>query len=144
MLIISHRSNLYKPDKNRENRPECIKECLDLGLDCEIDCWLIKDKFYLGHDTPIYPVNLEFLSQKGLWAHCKDLSSLYTLLSYPNIICFFHQNDDLTLTSNRLIWHHANTDRSKITNKSVIVLRNYETIIGPVYGICTDYPLEYT
>lgn len=63
MIIISHRGNLYGPDKENENenKPEQIQKVLDLGYYVEIDVWLIDEKLYLGHDFPQYETNLTFL-----------------------------------------------------------------------------------
>ena len=50
MIIISHRGNLYGPDKENENKPGQIQKVLNLGYYVEIDVWLFDWKLYLGHD----------------------------------------------------------------------------------------------
>ena len=61
MHFISHRGNLNGPNKNLENKPNYIKEALDKGFDVEIDVWLSKEKFYLGHDEPLYETDVNFI-----------------------------------------------------------------------------------
>jgi hypothetical protein len=51
MIIISHRGNLYGPDKENENKPDQIQKVLNLGYYVEIDVWFIDEKLYLGHDN---------------------------------------------------------------------------------------------
>ena len=38
-----------------------------------------------------------------IWFHAKNIEAFYELLKL-NIVCFWHQNDDVTLTSNGYIW----------------------------------------
>ena len=47
-----------------ENTPDYIDEAISLGYDVEIDIWKDEDGFYLGHDEPTYPINLEWLVER--------------------------------------------------------------------------------
>ena len=60
-VLISHRGNLNGKQPHRENHPSYIDEALNLGYDCEIDFWYHEDKFWLGHDTPQYEIELQSL-----------------------------------------------------------------------------------
>ena len=71
MIIISHRGNLFGPDRKNENRPEQIKKALKEKFDVEIDVWLMKKKWFLGHDKPEYRVSKKFLENPRLWCHAK-------------------------------------------------------------------------
>ena len=42
MIIISHRGNLDGPDKERENNPHFIDDCITKGFDVEIDLRTLK------------------------------------------------------------------------------------------------------
>ena len=43
MRFIAHRGNVYGANKEKENRPEYIKQALALGFDVEIDVWYLND-----------------------------------------------------------------------------------------------------
>lgn len=136
MKIISHRGNINGPSIF-ENEPSHIQKCLDDGIECEIDVWKIQDTFYLGHDNPEHKIDFSFLTQKGLWCHAKNLEALSDMLK-QNINCFWHQDDDFTLTSSGYIWTYPNKN---VLDKSIIVdndprwkEKNYQC-----YGVCSDY-----
>jgi len=136
--IISHRGNINGKDKNNENNPTHIKKVLKMGYDIEIDVWKIKDKFYLGHDAPQYFVEINFLKNDKLWCHAKNVEALEGMLK-NEINCFWHQEDDYTITSGGLIWTYPG---KILTEKSIIVLKEDNEYglqdLKNVYGICTD------
>jgi len=138
MKLISHRGNLNGPSIF-ENNPTYIQICLSDGVECEIDVWKIRDTFYLGHDSPEHEVDFSFLAQKGLWCHAKNLGALSDMLK-QNINCFWHQNDDFTLTSSGYIWTYPN---KMVLDNSIIVDNdpNWKEKNYQCYGICSDYIL---
>lgn len=143
MKIISHRANLNGLDKKTENSFKSIEIALKYGFDVEIDVWFKNKKWYLGHDEPKYLISEKFLENKKFWCHAKNLDGLYLMSKNKNIHCFWHQNDDFTLTSKGFIWTYPH----KLTTlKSVLVLQRKEIINfskNKLYAICTDYPLLY-
>lgn len=138
MKLISHRGNINGPNPELENRPDYLIDALNVGFQVEIDVWKIGNDLFLGHDEPTYKVDLEFLQNKPFWCHAKNLESFHYLLE-NNIVCFWHQNDDFTLTSNGYIWTYPNKE---VTNKSIIVCLDQnlpnESIKNITYGICGD------
>lgn len=104
MKFISHRGNLYCSDKARENKPDYIVEAWLSGFDVEIDVWYYNQHFWLGHDHPETLTEPEFLQNPNFWIHAKTLETCQKLLEIRNIHCFYHQNDEGTLTSNNYIW----------------------------------------
>jgi hypothetical protein len=138
MKLISHRGNV-NGSCDAENEPHNIQELLDSKIDCEIDVWHTHKKFYLGHDFAQYEVNFAFLQQSGLWCHAKNLEALYVMLS-NGIRCFWHENDDFTLTSDGFIWTYMN---KPVCEKSIIVdnSSNWKSMNYNCYGICSDYIL---
>ena len=138
MKIISHRGNLMGKS-DYENDPKQIKACLSLGIDCEIDLWIKDNKYWLGHDEPIYEVKRSFLQQAGLWIHCKNLNALQNVPSKSNY--FWHQTDDFTLTSKGYIWTFP---EKKVGKKSVIVdnNENWDTKNYNCFAVCTDNVLK--
>ena len=92
MRLISHRGNIAGKQPGLENMPEYIKDTLEKGYDVEIDVWW-KNGFLLGHDEPMYHVDLEFLKNQKLWCHAKNIEALYEMQK-NGIHCFWHQEDD--------------------------------------------------
>ena len=92
MILISHRGNINGKNSDRENSIEYIEEALDMGYNVEIDVWVIDNKFYLGHDNPLYEVDFLFLINNKLWCHAKNLEALLKMKNY-DINCFWHEND---------------------------------------------------
>tara|TARA_Y100000816_G_C25885989_1_gene462256 strand:+ start:67 stop:507 length:441 start_codon:yes stop_codon:yes gene_type:complete len=139
MIFISHRGNLSGPDPMLENSINYINEALK-KFDVEIDLWFKKDKFYLGHDEPQYEVNINFLKNKKLWIHAKNLDCFYELSKY-DLNFFWHEKDKIVLTSKGFFWNYPGTELSK---KSICVLPEINKIEEfNCYGICSDYILDY-
>lgn len=140
MILISHRGNLNGKKAEEENSPKYIKTALDEGFNVEIDVWYINNTFYLGHDKPEYLVKTEFLEDKRLWCHAKNLDALLNL-SKINSIFFWHQEDDYTLTSNGFIWTYPG---KKLSKNSICVLPEVNNInFSNCYGVCSDYIIRY-
>jgi hypothetical protein len=140
MFLISHRGNLTGyGGPNWENHPDYIKNAMNMGFNVEIDVWYVDGEFYLGHDFPIYHIDSKFLENKNLWCHAKDISSLRQMIVNKKITCFYHKNDDYTLTSNGFIWTYPGMD---LTDKSIVVLPELSSYsdsqIKTCAGICSD------
>ena len=138
MIIISHRGNIDGPS-NSENHPTQISKALELGFDCEVDVWYKNNNYFLGHDEPMYDVGVDFLKNKNLWCHAKNLEALEKMMQ-DKIHCFWHQNDDFTLTSEGHIWTYP---EKQVCEKSIIVQNKKQEIQYNCLGICTDYPEFY-
>ena len=63
MILISHRGNLFGPNKLSENHPVQIEKVLQLGYDCEIDLFYLKEnkQLFLGHDKPEIRIDLNWI-----------------------------------------------------------------------------------
>ena len=142
MRYIAHRGLTKGPDANLENRPEQILKSLGEGFDCEVDLWLVNSKYYLGHNSPTYLIDKEFLNQSGLWIHCKNLEALEFCQNNIKLNYFWHQEDDYTLTSKGYIWAYPGKKLSKF---SIMVMPE---LVDPTlsntrnvscYAICSDY-----
>tara|TARA_Y100000310_G_scaffold282070_1_gene303044 strand:- start:850 stop:1290 length:441 start_codon:yes stop_codon:yes gene_type:complete len=141
MKIISHRGNIEGPVASTENHPDQIKKVLKMGFDVEIDVRYIDGKYVLGHDTPDYQVSKDFLLNDKLWCHAKNIDGLL-MMSTSNIHCFWHQQDDVTLTSLGYLWTYPG---NMLTPYSICVMP--ETVDSyksfNCYGLCTDLPIFY-
>jgi hypothetical protein len=137
MILISHRGNIEGPNKDKENSTDYIEEALKLGFDVEIDVWCDKDNWYLGHDSPKYKIKLSYLKNKRLWCHAKNIEALERMTSYSDIHSFWHQEDDVTLTSRNFLWTYPG---KPLTSNSICVKPESggETPKN-VLGICSDY-----
>jgi hypothetical protein len=135
MIFISHRGNLYGPNPDEENRPDYINNSLSLGYDAEIDVWFFNNQYYLGHDNPTYKINKNFLKNKKLWCHAKNIQCLNGMLN-DNIHCFWHQDDDTTLTSKGYLW---TLPEKEVFSNSVYVDKNRSYPVRKCYGICSDF-----
>jgi hypothetical protein len=133
MILISHRGNLNgKCDE--ENHPDHIDMALAQGFDVEIDVWKVLDEYYLGHDEPQYKVSMKFLKNEKLWCHAKNIEALYDM-NKEGVHCFWHQTDDVTLTSKGYLWTYP---EKGLTKNSIAVLPKEIDKNLNCYGVCTD------
>ena len=143
MKLIAHRGNINGPRPDFENSPEYILNTVRRGFDVEIDVWCKNDKWYLGHDEPQYPINFSFLKNKKFWCHAKNLKALEIMLK-NNIHCFWHENDDFTLTSQGFVWTYPGKE---LLDYSVSVMPEKASYswnkLSKSAGICSDYLLAY-
>jgi hypothetical protein len=141
MKLIAHRGLFNGPDKNLENTPSQIELALAHGFDCEIDFWIVDDKFYLGHDGPQYLVNQHFIENNNFWIHAKNLNALQYLLG-TTLNYFWHQTDNYTLTSNKYIWAYPG---QPLTHDSVMVMPEWDDPTlsnvrhSKCFAVCSDF-----
>lgn len=142
MFFISHRGNIGGPQPLRENHPTYILEALKKRYHVEIDVWKNDSRWYLGHDKPQYKIDIKFLKRKGLWCHAKNREALAEMLKHKDIHCFWHQNDDYTLTSRKYIWVYPG---QKVVPGCIVVKPENNNFKPPknVGGICSDYIEHY-
>ena len=140
MILIAHRGNV-SGSSEYENHPDYIEEALKLGYDCEVDVWRKDDEYWLGHDEPVYDISKSFLQNNKLWCHAKNLEALDMMLN-SDIHCFWHQKDDVTLTSKNIIWTYP---KKRLLKGAACVMPElgYQGKIEECYAICTDYPKLY-
>ena len=124
MIYISHRGNINGPNKKLENNPNYITDAINKGFDVEIDVNYKNSNFYLGHDKAQYLVSKKFLLNKKIWCHAK---SIETALKLKKIKAhyFWHQNDDITLTSKGYFWTYPG---KKLTKNSICVLPEWNIL----------------
>ena len=136
MRLISHRGNINGKNKERENEPLYIIEATEKGYDVEIDVWWKEDGFYLGHDEPYYKVDISFLQNGKFWCHAKNIDALTHMIDSERIHCFFHQEDDVTLTSEGYLWTYPG---KQLTSNSIAVLPpDKGKLPDTIAGICSD------
>jgi len=141
MLLIAHRGNVSGPRTEFENNPIYIDKAIELGYDVEIDVWFVNNKLFLGHDEPQYKIDLDYLRNDRFWCHCKNLAALRLLID-NDVHCFFHEDDEATLTSERYIWTFPNKE---LMERSICVMpeRGVNGDIEVCAGICSDHVEDY-
>jgi len=140
MFFISHRGNTSGPNQKDENKIDYILHAVNQKFDVEIDLWYNKNKFYLGHDEPLYETSFEFLNNDKFWIHTKNLECFYEL-SKHNLNFFWHEKDKIVLTSKGYFWNYPGT---KLSKKSICVLPETNEEKKPdCAGICSDFIKEY-
>ena len=147
MIFIAHRGNIDGPQEAEENTPEYIDKAIRSGFNVEIDVWFKGDCFALGHDTPDNKISIDFLLNRKdiLWCHAKNTITLHELYRI-GMHCFFHENDDCTLTSKGHIWTYPG---SVLTSSSIFVMPEsipewYLHVINWLktdlpYAVCSDH-----
>lgn len=147
MILIAHRGNINGIVKEKENHPDYLKAALALGYNIEVDVWLVDGKLFLGHDGPQFPVEKSFfegIDAKKAWYHAKNVEALYYLRQWPNLQCFWHQEDAYTLTSQGYIWVHSNS--LVLPKGSICVLpevRKSNEGMENCVAICSDFVEKY-
>ena len=141
MILISHRGNINGKQPNLENAPYYINNTLKMGYNVEIDVWWYKDNFYLGHDEPMYKVEIKYLQDYRLWCHAKNIEAVIEFQKYPHIHYFWHQEDDICLTSKNYIY--AYPGKQPIKNSIAVLPELYNDDLSICKGICSDYIKSY-
>ena len=136
MIYISHRGNINGKNVRYENSPDYIQKAIDKGFHVEVDVWSFEDDgYWLGHDEPQYHVEENYLEDSKLWCHAKNIYALNQMIENGKIHCFFHHEDDVTLTSQGYLWTYPGRD---LTKNSIVVLPNKKPDVE-VAGICSDF-----
>lgn len=143
MLFISHRGNIDGKNIELENSPSYIDTAIEQGYQVEIDIWLKGGIFFLGHDSPIYPINSDWIDSRAsiLWLHCKNIGAIEKLAflfkSNKKINFFWHENDLMTMTSLNYLWVFPG---KQIVNDSIAVLPElFNDKLSGCVGICSDF-----
>ncbi len=142
MVLISHRGNTTGKILSAENRPDYIDEAIGFGFDVEIDIRYVDGDLYLGHDTPDYPTTLNWLIERKdkLWVHCKNHRAVEHL-HQTDLNYFWHDEDDMTITSHGFIWAHPKIQPLK--NSIAVLPDNYNWDLSNCIGICSDNIEQY-
>jgi hypothetical protein len=98
-------------------------------------------KLWLGHDEPHTQVPMSFFfdRQDKLWCHAKDIEACEILLE-AGLHVFFHNTDDVTLTSRGFMWTYP---QKELTKFSIAVhpelYAPWENLKVKPAGICSDF-----
>ena len=144
MILISHRGNINGRHISLENEPSYIDLALQKGYDVEIDVWHKDGILWLGHDKPKCVIDFNWLINRitKLWIHCKNIEAvLYFKECNYEFNFFWHQEDDITLTSFNYIW--AYPGKQPIKNSIAVIPELYNEDVSKAIGICSDFIKKY-
>ena len=141
MILIAHRGNINGSMIEKENSPSYLEEAINLGYHVETDVRYINNEFWLGHDKPQYKISIDFLKNEYFWCHAKNLDALKKMIE-NDIHCFWHQSDDVTLTTRNIIWTYPG---KKLLHNSICVLPELGHMgdLAACMGVCSDYIIRY-
>jgi hypothetical protein len=122
MIKVAHRGNTAGRSPHLENNPSYLNSAVEKGYYCEVDVWFCSGVFFLGHDEPTYEVSIDFLKNEKFFCHAKNIEALHRMLEDPDIHCFWHENDLVTLTSKGYVWKYPEV-----------------YFQGKIIGICSDW-----
>jgi hypothetical protein len=150
MILISHRGNTDRINRDLENTKDYIDQAIDKGFEVEIDIWLIDNQLFLGHDKPERKVEFEWLQDRSekLWIHTKNSDALEFFISHCeyNFKFFWHTVEPFIITSNGKIWAHEYAN-VKDPSTCIIPPLSLEQIENTEnrnwYAVCTDFPEVY-
>lgn len=145
MKLISHRGNINGRFESCENEPTYIDLAISKGYDVEIDIWYQDNQLWLGHDKPQYGIDFRWVRDRinKIWIHCKNTEALlYFKECGYELNYFWHQEDDVTITSLGYFWTYPG---KKLTKNSIAVMPEIKEFdnIEISFGICSDYINEY-
>jgi len=138
MIFIAHRGNTEGPSSS-ENELDYMKHAYNMGYGVECDLQLFNNKLYFGHDEPQSLIDDEFIRKDNVFCHAKTVDVLSILINL-GVNCFFHDTDEVTLTSRGQIWCYPGVHPD---NENAIWLdlqgKSVPNVVGNIYGICGDY-----
>ena len=112
-------------------------KCVIVEVDVRSKC----GGLYLGHDEPKYKVRQNLLRFNRIICHAKDKEALRIMLEDGEIHCFWHENDDYTMTSKGWVWVFPSKE---LIPNSVCVLPEYYKrddfrSLNKCRAVCSDY-----
>jgi len=138
MKKIAHRGNYAGIQPDRENTIEYIQEALSLGYWVECDIQTTQNGLYFGHDEPQEPLDYKIVMHPRVICHAKDTNALTRLLDL-GAHCFWHEEDNVTLTSQGYIWCYPGVHPK---HESAIWLDLQDKALpentSGIWGICSD------
>lgn len=142
--FIAHRGNFQGKNPDRENTIEYIKRALDAGYWVEVDLQTKDEHLYFGHDDPQEIVDYDLVMDPRVINHAKDWLAL-TQLRIMGAHYFWHNSDQLTLTSQNYAWcypgiHHHDVNSIWLDFGEHPLPKSYKSI----FGICCDNFKDYT
>ena len=141
MRYIAHRGLFQGPNVNLENTPEQIDLAISKGYDAEIDVWVQGTELFLGHNYPLRKVELNWLAERPLWIHCKNIEAMEWFNMIGGFNYFWHQEDTVTLTSINVIW--AYPGKQPIKGSIAVMPEIHNDNLDNCIGICSDYIERY-
>jgi len=145
MRFIAHRGNVDGVNPELENTPAYLLSAMNSDFDIEVDVWGIDSMLWLGHDKPLTKMkdnfgHFDYLGSNHIWYHCKNIEAVVICdeQGHGGTNFFFHDSDDMTLTSRGQFWTYPN--KPLLSTNSICVLPELtdQEVPNFIYGICSD------
>lgn len=137
-IFIAHRGNIHGPEPERENTKDYMMEALNCGFGVECDVQIYNGALYFGHDEPQETADYDFLRNRYVFCHAKTVETMIVLLN-SGTHCFWHEKDQLTLTSQGFMWCYPGVHP---VNQRAIWLDLEGAVTPPatedIFGVCGD------
>jgi hypothetical protein len=144
MRLIAHRGNINGRLQSHENEPTYIDIAIKKDYDVEVDVWYKDGVLWLGHDKPDYGMDFKWFLDRisKLWIHCKNIEAvLYFKECEYAFNYFWHQEDDIALTSFNFIW--AYPGKQPIEGSIAVMPEINNDDVSKCFGICSDHIINY-
>lgn len=101
---ISHRGLLEGANTILENDPDQIQSLLASGNHVEFDVWKCGNSYFLGHDSPTTPIQIEPFLHPNAWIHAKNWDAFQDFANRRwkdgcDIRFFWHTTENWVFTS---------------------------------------------
>jgi hypothetical protein len=130
--------------ESHENEPTYIDLAIKKGYDVEVDVWYKDSMLWLGHDKPDYGIEFSWFRDRmsKLWIHCKNIEAVnYFKDCHYELNYFWHQEDDIALTSLNHIW--AYPGKQPIKNSIAVIPELNKDDVSNCLGVCSDFIEKY-
>lgn len=137
-IFIAHRGNTHGAQPTFENQISYLLDARAQGYAVECDIQVYQDNLYLGHDEPQQSFPVELMGDNKVICHAKTPEAFQILLDMRQH-CFYHENDQVTLTSQGYIWCFPGVHPR--LNRSIWLDLHDQPLpktASGIYGICGD------
>lgn len=138
-VFIAHRGNYDGIQTERENTIDYLRQAYNMGFGVECDLQVQDGVLYFGHDEPQETADWHFLLRPYVFCHAKTVDTMQVLMN-GGAHCFWHEEDQLTLTNRGLMWCYPGV--YPVHAKSIwLDLQGYDTPCikdTNIFGVCGD------
>ena len=136
MFLISNNGNLNGKNPLMENNPMACDNVRHMGYDVKIDVWLTDKGWFLGNEKPQFSIEFEYLLRDGFWCQAKNIGALREMIQHEQINCFWHQQDNYTVTSKKFVWAYPGFYGTG--ERTIAVKPSEDMNINLFYGVCAN------
>jgi len=145
MELIAHRGNIFGPQPEIENSPEYIDEAIRQLYKAEIDLWSVRGELFLGHDSPIYLIDFDYLFDRRdfIYVHLKGRFEEGNACLINDLNWFKHHDERFVFTNFGDKWYFPSAE---IMSDGVNLMPEYSSTVELFISkmnrdvrVCSDY-----